>query len=187
VALAFADHTDDEGVCFPSIERIAYKTGYKRRQTQSIVGRLKRKGILQPIDREWGGRGHATVYRVCPGKGVKSAPFEKRWISAYINGRPDAQKGEVTTAPQSSITTKESTPPIVPLEGDKPRFPNDAVVHVMRVWGGVVCIKAPPRRRLWTMAERESLAGCRAEDYLRFFRSKGFEAWVEEDQSLRCD
>ena len=46
VALAFADHADDLGRCWPGIDRIAWKCGYSDRSVQRKIGALKDRGIL---------------------------------------------------------------------------------------------------------------------------------------------
>lgn len=47
VLLAFADHADDDGRCYPSIRRVAWKTGYDDRQIKRIVGKLRQRGLMQ--------------------------------------------------------------------------------------------------------------------------------------------
>ena len=47
VLLAMADHADDDGChCFPSIGRIAWKTGYSERNVSRIVSALRSVGAL---------------------------------------------------------------------------------------------------------------------------------------------
>lgn len=108
VLLAFADHADDEGLCFPSISRVAWKTGYSERSIQSIVRKLDEElHLLKPVQHKKGGRGLAVVYRIQPEKGEKSAPFfTGKGCSAQqkrVKSKP--LKGEVAAAPQSSVTT----------------------------------------------------------------------------------
>lgn len=49
VLLAFADHVNREGRCWPSMRRIAWKTGLSRRQTRRIVQDLITSGALEVI------------------------------------------------------------------------------------------------------------------------------------------
>lgn len=49
VLLAFADHASDEGVCWPSMRLISWKTGLGRRQTTRIVQGLIANGALEVI------------------------------------------------------------------------------------------------------------------------------------------
>lgn len=109
VALAFADHANDEGLCFPSVERVAWKTGYKRRQTQKLIAKLVERGILEPEAFEKGGRGHSTLYRVRPEKGAKIAPFvgRKGRTPGHQGAHSRAQKGALVSAPQPFITIRE--------------------------------------------------------------------------------
>ena len=44
--MAFADHADDHGVCWPSNGRVAEKVGCKDRAVRERVGRLEAKGML---------------------------------------------------------------------------------------------------------------------------------------------
>lgn len=46
VLLAFADHANDEGECWPSIKKVAVKSQISQRQVQRIVADLKRNGLL---------------------------------------------------------------------------------------------------------------------------------------------
>lgn len=47
ILLAMADHASDEGQgIYPGIERIAWKTGYGRRQVIRVINQLKEKGVL---------------------------------------------------------------------------------------------------------------------------------------------
>jgi len=117
IRLAFADHADDDGLAYPSIGRIAWKSGYSIRQVQTIVGELKERGILVATDGAKGGRSVATAYRICPEKGAKIAPFRplKRVRFATERVKPTAQKGEVATAYESSVTVIEPAAALNPL------------------------------------------------------------------------
>jgi hypothetical protein len=75
VLLAFADHADDDGVCYPSVGRVAWKTGVSERQVQRIVKKLRAAGLVVLLRNAQGGRGNAAVYQVQPQKGVKLSPF----------------------------------------------------------------------------------------------------------------
>jgi hypothetical protein len=66
VLLAFADHSEDGGTCYPSIQRIASRTGFSNRQVKRIVSSLRRSGFLQALKHSKGGRGYATFYKVVP-------------------------------------------------------------------------------------------------------------------------
>jgi Helix-turn-helix domain len=93
ILLGFADHANDEGFCFPSISRIAWKCGLSDRQVQRVVAALRDAGLLVPVKNLAGGRNRSTVYRVCPEKGDKLSPF--------ISARGDALSAErVTSATQ---------------------------------------------------------------------------------------
>ena len=111
VLLAFADHADDDGICFPSVARVAWKTGYSERQIKAIGKQLRGAGLIVPVSHFEGGRGKATVYRVQPEKGAKISPFRRG--KGEVQGKkgcgPAQQKGEVATASQSSIEPSEES------------------------------------------------------------------------------
>ncbi len=75
VLLALGDHADDEGVCYPSVARIAWKTGMSERQVQRIGKKLRAAGLIVLMKHGQGGRGNPAVYRIKPQKGVKLSPF----------------------------------------------------------------------------------------------------------------
>lgn len=107
VLLAFGDHADDEGITFPSIGRIAWKTGYTSRQVQVIAGRLRECGLLETISKTQAGRSMPTVYRVCPERGVKTSPFLSRRV------KPDAVRGEVALQLGVKPASSESSVTII--------------------------------------------------------------------------
>lgn len=49
VALAVADNAGDNGVAWPGVEEIARKSGYKRRQTITLLAGLVDRGVLEPL------------------------------------------------------------------------------------------------------------------------------------------
>ena len=63
VLLAIADHANDEGIAWPSQGRIAWKTGYKRRNIKRILDELIEDGLLR-IMRAGRGRGNSTVHKL---------------------------------------------------------------------------------------------------------------------------
>ncbi len=110
VLLAIADHADDRGHCWPSIDRIAAKSRLKRRQTQTVIKRLELSGYLQ-VDRPAAklGRGHTSRYTVI-NKGAISAPIlEEGCKNQHVRVQFSAKKGAVAIAPESSLTIKESS------------------------------------------------------------------------------
>lgn len=71
--LAFADHADDDGRCFPSKARIAWKCGVTPRTVQRHIQELKRRDLLQVVE-------HATpnstpTYVVQPSRGDNLSPL----------------------------------------------------------------------------------------------------------------
>jgi hypothetical protein len=75
ILLAMADHADDRGVCYPSVGRIAWKSGYSDRAVQLIMAALRSRHIIAPLGSIFGGRGLSTRYQIRPEKGAKLSPF----------------------------------------------------------------------------------------------------------------
>jgi len=90
VLLAFGDHANDEGICFPSIARVAWKCGLSERQVQRIVAALRKIGLLSAVNGMSGGRKRTTLYRVSPEKGDKLSPF--------VPGKGDVPGPKTTTS-----------------------------------------------------------------------------------------
>lgn len=123
VLLAFADHADDAGVCFPGVARVAWKTGFSVRQIRRVTGELRKAGLLGEISSSDGGRGKTRVYRIQPEKGVKLTPFswgkddiqspERVTSSAQKGDTAMSEKGDIAVSPESSLTTNEPSNPSV--------------------------------------------------------------------------
>ncbi|MDP9356584.1 MAG: helix-turn-helix domain-containing protein [Chloroflexota bacterium] len=85
--LALADHADEDGgSIFPSVARLAWKTGYSERSVQRILRDLEGRGLLAVEGDKKGGRHRTTRYRLTLDNGPMKAPF------------PSA-KGDTTTSP----------------------------------------------------------------------------------------
>jgi DNA-binding transcriptional ArsR family regulator len=120
VLLCLADHaSDDERKCWPSVARIATRTGLTERAVQQHLAGLKEGGLVKVHASSMKGRGRATVYVVLPedtglstARGVKSVDsHEKGEPGAPINPErvhEEAQKGE-RHAPQSVEPSRESS------------------------------------------------------------------------------
>ena len=74
VLLAMADHADDLGLnCYPSVGRLAWKTGYTERQVQRIMKDLRETGLIVPIGK--GPDTDAMMYRIDLSNGIPKAPY----------------------------------------------------------------------------------------------------------------
>ena len=105
--IALADHGNDFGEhIHPSIDYLAWKTGYHRRNVQKILRKLEELQLLIPVAYEQGGRGLATVYEMHLENGTTKPPFKRRerpkkdGFNATVS---DGQKdGDVTTLSEKS-------------------------------------------------------------------------------------
>lgn len=77
VLLAYADHADDEGdSVFPSLAKIAYKTGYSRDQVRRISKELAADNLMTRVEDARHNRG--VEYRLTLERGSKLPPFRPR-------------------------------------------------------------------------------------------------------------
>ena len=97
IALALADHGDDDGAhIYPSVARIAWKTGYSERQVQDILRALEARGLIRVVAYPNGGRGKATEYKMDIEKGARLAPFKP---TNGANSAPYIDEKDAETAP----------------------------------------------------------------------------------------
>ncbi len=64
IMLALSDHADDEGRCYPSVARLAARSGMSERGVQNAITRLIDKGFVSVILN--GGKRGANLYIVSP-------------------------------------------------------------------------------------------------------------------------
>lgn len=109
VLLAYADHADhDGGNIFPSIAKIAEKTGYSERTVQRMTSSLAKEGYLIPITTRKGGRSGTTHWKI---------PFQNGKITKGDNLTPIKRvthrtkrvtsttlKGDIAMSPEPSLT-----------------------------------------------------------------------------------
>lgn len=81
VLMALADHSDDDGNCWPGIPYLAWKTDYSERQVQRIIRELQSLRLVEVVGNEFGGRssdgtGLSRRYILHLDRGVKKSPFK---------------------------------------------------------------------------------------------------------------
>ena len=97
--LCLADHANDEGICWPSIPRIAKRARISERQAIRALGELQASGEVQVIERG-GGKGNSNIYRVTPVSGFKSAGAAMDTVTPASGNSgqrvtPEAGKGDI--------------------------------------------------------------------------------------------
>ena len=104
VLMALADHANEipdkpfwGDRIFPSIARIAWKTGYSVRAVQYAMSRLRDKQLIIPVAHEKGGRGRATEYVMRLDNGPKKAPYEPEKGAIY-DISDDTERVQSTTS-----------------------------------------------------------------------------------------
>lgn len=109
VLLAFADHANDEGACYPSIERIAHKCGYSHRSVQRKIKGLEGRHLL--LCDEVGGGRRTSQYRVDVSRGVKLSPLKPRGVTRVTAEVTELCHRRDDTAVSPKPSTQPSTEP----------------------------------------------------------------------------
>jgi len=125
VLLAMADHADHDGYGVrPSLDLVAWKTGYEVRQVRRTVRRLEAKHLLV-ITKHGGGRHNPTEYAVRTENGVKKSGFsEKADIMTGNQKKPghyDRESGrnpDIMTGNQGETRTFVTQNPDIAMSGE---------------------------------------------------------------------
>jgi hypothetical protein len=81
VLLAYADHADDEGgSVFPSLARVAYKTGYSRDQVRRISKELREANLMMLVEKATHNR--PAEYKLTLERGSILPPLTPRGVGA---------------------------------------------------------------------------------------------------------
>jgi len=143
--MAYADHADHDGRnCYPGTKLIAYKTGYSTRQVQRCTADLLSRGLLV-VERQGGGRGHATVYRI----NLDRAPMKKKEpetptaetfpvkgdnLSPFTGNVETMTPAAETTTPEAETVTKNAeTMTKTGLKGDIAMSPQPLTINPLTV------------------------------------------------------
>ena len=102
--LALADHANDDGVCWPSLPRLAARCRVSKRQAINIIHRLEKAGDITIA--RGGGRHHCSHYTV---KGETECTVSHKGEIQRGNGEIQRQNGEIALSPEPPIE-----PPIEP-------------------------------------------------------------------------
>ena len=160
VLLAIADHANDDGICWPSVARLARMARVSERQCQRLISQLVNAGELS-VERGGHGPKSTTVYRIrilpvlAENKGdIAVSPLtENKGDIQGIKGDIQRAKGDIAMSPEPSIEpsieaaearasepTPEPTPePTAPAAAAKSETTRDAwIVEYENVWGMMV-------------------------------------------------
>lgn len=121
VMLALADHADDEGKCYPSIDRLKDRTGLSERAVQMNVRKLVDEGYLRV--QIGGGKGNANLYFVSPNPAY-AAPRTKCTPAPDAPQTPHMLRpNPAPDAPEPSGTTIEPSIEVAPRARRRPEVP----------------------------------------------------------------
>lgn len=143
--LALADHANDDGACWPSIETLARKCRVSERQARRLIRKLEDDGELATD--VGGGRGNASIYWVLLGKGdMGDRVSEEKGTSGAEKGDMGDTKGDThdhkrghSYVPRSVRNHKEpSIDPSGESNGHKDPLTETAVKHLVDWWVSLV-------------------------------------------------
>jgi hypothetical protein len=124
VLLALADHADDDGFCFPSIRRLAWKTDYSERSIQRIIRKLQGDGVVEVAKEAPGTPGRPRVYllnlerastklafdtgaNMSPLSDERVTPLSQTGDKSSATGDTGDATGDIAVAPESSVESSE--------------------------------------------------------------------------------
>lgn len=103
--LAIGDHASDNGVAYPSVDRLAQKIRMTSRNTQYLLKELEQSGELV-IERNKGPKG-CNLFRVQTLQGAKFSGVKIK----VVGGEKSGSKGVKPLSPESSVNIKEPSGP----------------------------------------------------------------------------
>lgn len=141
VLVAMAENAWDDGShCYPSVDKIAWKAGYKPRNVTDIIRELRHSGVLEVVKEASGRR--PTEYRIVIAKAPRKATFEE-WQKANGRHAETIRRGAISRGVQNdegcNLTglgvqndeneTRENAPRTVsePLGTDTPPTPSNMI------------------------------------------------------------
>lgn len=108
VLLALADHADHNGNnVYPSIELVAWKTGYSESQARRIIKALVKDGLLEATPRA----GKTTRYSIHLDQGIKKTPFRDKGFQDDTPSKTEGVSLSDTPTPAIQMTPEPSFEP----------------------------------------------------------------------------
>ena len=104
VLLSLADHCNDDGIAYPSVERMALKSSISKRSAQRILNKLDDDGWLT---RDVRGHHKTTVYKLVFSRGAKLSPLDQGCQMEPSGVTNDAFRGDIAVSPKPSLTVRE--------------------------------------------------------------------------------
>lgn len=128
VLISLADNANDEGVCWPSVARIAERTCLAERTVQGAIKWLGQASILSVRER----MGRSTMYTLTP---AAYAPLQDMHPAADAPPPPQlTTETPAADAPRTVIEpSSEPSPPVGdenPSKVSKPKCPSQAIVDL---------------------------------------------------------
>lgn len=123
VLMAFADHSDDDGVCWPGLRGLAEKCAISRRSVQRHLASLVEKKLIEAVPRyREDGSQASSIYRLFPNPAPPSAETDTPPGQGCHGGVDSAVQGGATVVsplePSGEPSGKDPVPPRTPHPED---------------------------------------------------------------------
>jgi hypothetical protein len=100
-----ADHANDDGLSYPSVGLVAWKSNLSERTVQMALRSLQEQRLIQPLGKVFGGRGHTTRYRLHLDRGEVKPPFREKGDEVAPFGEKGEEVAPITTPERVQSTT----------------------------------------------------------------------------------
>ena len=127
IMLSLADHADDEGRCYPSIDRLSRRTGLSERAVQTNIGKLRDQGYIKVVLR--GCKGRSNLYFISPnpaaGAGYDAPKPRSRCTPQEMHPAADAPQTPQQVRPNPAADAPEPSRTIIEPSKSRAREARD--------------------------------------------------------------
>jgi len=131
VLLALADHADDDGRCWPSLERVAAKCGIQVRAVQKRIRDLQHDGQVQVVNRP----GRSNMYLITPVPQdtpvLKDTPVPQDTTTPVLKDTPPLSSRTPRTIKEPSVEPPNKQRPV---RTDADVHTADVHAHEFETW-----------------------------------------------------
>ena len=157
ILLSLADHANDEGMCYPSIRRLAKRTGLSERAVQGAAAALQAAGWLR-IERNAGPKG-CNLFTVCT-PAANAPPQQVHPRRKCTTPPQQVRPPPAGDAPEPSLnhqepSEEEANASLSPA-GDARAF--DEIAHAVTAYNAAAEASGWPTVRILSKARRSALA-----------------------------
>ncbi|MCL6437232.1 MAG: helix-turn-helix domain-containing protein [Rubrobacteraceae bacterium] len=153
VLLAMAEHANDDGTnCYPSVDRIAWKAGYKPRAVEDIMRSLRQQGIIRQVAPATGSK--PPEYEIHLEEARRKMSFEE-WRERYGKHR-GAKNAPVHSDGRGVQSHEKTTRENAPEPSDEPSIEPSEKKRSSNDERKETAVSLPARRKVKALSRREA-------------------------------